>query len=126
MKSTYSFSFEKLEIWNLARALVVDVYSITEKLPEKEKFGLISQLKRSMVSVASNIAEGSTRSSFKEQAKFSSIAYGSLIEVLNHLIISKDLNFINQDELFSIREKIVQLSLKINNIRAYQVKRSNE
>ena len=124
MQSLYTFSFEKLEIWNLARALVVDVYIITEKIPEKEKFGLISQLKRAIVSVASNIAEGSTRSSFKEQAKFSSIAYGSLIEVLNHLIISNDLNYINQDELFSIREKIVKLSLKINNIRTYQLNKS--
>jgi len=124
VKSCYRFAFEKLEIWENSRSLVVDIYSLTDKLPSKEQFGLSSQLKRAIVSVASNIAEGSTRGTFKEQARFSSIAYGSLIEVLNHLIISVDLNYLNQDELFSIREKIAKHSLKINNLHTYQLNKS--
>lgn len=62
----YTYSFEKLEVWQLARKLTRQIYEVTGAYPAEEKFGLISQLRRAVVSIGSNIAEGATRSSAKE------------------------------------------------------------
>lgn len=117
----YKFSFEKLEVWQTARILVTEIYKITEGFPEKERFGLTNQMRRAAVSICANLAEGATRSSAKEQAHFTSIAYGSLIELLNHLILSNDLAFITESRLNELREKIQPLSVKINNLRNKQL-----
>lgn len=117
----YKFGFEKLEVWQSARVLTTEIYSITQKFPDAEKFGITNQLRRASNSVCANIAEGCTRISAKEQAHFTSIAYGSLIEVLSHLIIATDLLFIKEDELNQLRSKIQPLSLKINNLRIKQL-----
>jgi four helix bundle protein len=117
----YQFGFEKLEVWHAARKLTVEVYKLTETFPEREKFGLTNQLRRASVSVAANIAEGSTRSSAKEQAHFSSISYGSLMETMSHLITSVDLGFISEEALLLMRNIIQPLSLKINNLRNTQL-----
>lgn len=113
----YQFGFEKLEVWQEARKLTAEIYRLTEKFPEREKFGLTNQLRRASVSVGANIAEGTTRSSAKEQAYFSSIAYGSLMETMSYLITSVDLNFITGEDLSLLRDIIQPLSLKINNLR---------
>ena len=117
----YKFGFEKLEVWQSARELTGDIYRITQKFPDSERFGLTNQLRRAANSVSANLAEGSTRISPKEQAHFTSIAYGSLIEVLSHLMIATDLLFMKEDELNQLREKIQPLSLKINNLRTKQL-----
>ncbi|MEP7163345.1 MAG: four helix bundle protein [Ferruginibacter sp.] len=121
----YEFSFEKLEVWQTARMLVTDIYIITESFPDKEKFGLTNQMRRAAVSVCANLAEGASRISPKEQAHFTSIAYGSLIELLNHLIISSDLKFISEEKQNELREKIQPLSVKINNLRNKQLSIAN-
>ncbi len=118
--SDYKFSFERLEVWQLSRLLVIDIYNLMEQFPEKEKYGLVSQMKRAAISVSSNIAEGSTRNSAKDQARFSTIAYGSLIELLNQLILSFDLKLILENQLLALRNKIQVLSVKLNNLRAAQ------
>ena len=117
----YKFSFEKLEVWQTARLLVVDIYKTTSTFPDSERFGLTNQLRRAANSVCANLAEGGTRISSKEQAHFTSIAYGSLIEVLNHLIISYDLSFLEEEKLIQLRAKIQPLSIKINNLRNKQM-----
>jgi four helix bundle protein len=122
----YQFGFEKLEVWQDARKLTVEVYKLTEKFPEREKFGLTNQLRRASVSIGGNIAEGTTRSSSKEQAHFSSISYGSLMETMSHLITSFDLKFIIEEELLFIRNIIQPLSLKINNLRNTQLAKANK
>ncbi len=122
----YEFSFEKLQVWQLARVIVVDIYKITEKFPGKEIFGLVSQMRRAAISVCANIAEGSTRGSFKEQARFTTIAYGSLIELLNHIILSSDLGYIPVNEVEIFRKKIRPLSVKINNLRIRQMSLNNK
>lgn len=122
----YQFGFEKLDVWQEARKLTTDIYKLTEKFPEKEKFGLINQIRRSVVSIAANIAEGTTRFSAKEQAHFSSISYGSLIELISHLIVSLDLGYVTQEELELLRNKIQPLSLKINNLRNTQLAKANK
>lgn len=122
----YQFGFEKLEVWNEARKLAVEIYRLTEKFPEREKFGLTNQLRRASVSVGANIAEGTTRSSAKEQAHFSSISYGSLMETMSHLITSVDLNFITEEDLLLFRSMIQPLSLKINNLRNTQLAKAGK
>lgn len=122
----YQFGFEKLEVWQEARKLTVEIYRLTEKFPEREKFGLTNQLRRAAVSVAANIAEGTTRASAKEQSHFSSISYGSLMETMSHLITSLDLNFITDDKLLLIRNMIQPLSLKINNLRNTQMAKATK
>lgn len=114
----YSFSFERLHVWQEARRLAVSVYRLTALFPSEEKFGMVSQLRRAVLSVASNIAEGTARVSKKEQANFYQIAYSSLAEVLNQLIISVDLGFFSQNDLSNYRNEINALSLGINKLRA--------
>jgi len=88
--------------------------------PESEKFGLTSQLRRSSISVASNIAEGNHRESRKHRLVFSQIAFSSLMEVLNQLIIANDLRYLSEEELSQIRILIEQLGNKLNSYYNYQ------
>lgn len=122
----YVFGFEKLEVWQEARKLTVLIYELTEKLPEKEKFGLANQMRRSSVSVGANIAEGSSRFSAKEQAHFYSISYGSLMELMSHTFTGLDLRYINMEEFEKAKNIIQPLSLKINNLRNTQLAKAEK
>lgn len=113
----YQFAFEKLEVWNESRNLTKSLYLRTKEFPEYEKFGLSSQIQRAAVSICSNIAEGSSRRSKKEQKNFYQIAYSSLMEVMNQIIISLDLNYINDNFLKETREKILKISRMLNALR---------
>ena len=108
------YSFENLEVWQKSREMVKDIYQATSAYPKDEKFGLTSQLRRASVSVSSNIAEGSTRWSKKDQSRFYEIAFGSLIEVLNQLILSTDLEFLQETQLTELRTKIDQTGRMLN------------
>jgi len=121
--NTYQFSFEKLEVWQLARQLAGSIYKKTQSFPSEEKYSLVSQLRRAAVSVSANIAEGTTRTTARDQAHFTTIAFSSLMEVFNHLIISSDLGYSNENELAEYRQKIQLLSVKLTNLKASQVKR---
>jgi four helix bundle protein len=121
--NTYQFSFEKLDVWQLSRTLASDIYKRTQLFPPEEKYSLISQIRRSALSVSANIAEGTTRSSAKDQAHFTTIAFGSLMELFNHLIIACDLGYIKEEEVSKYREKIQTLSVKLSNLKASQIKR---
>ena len=110
------YAFENLEVWQKSRNLVKSVYLITSTFQNEEKFGLTSQLRRASVSVSSNIAEGSTRWSRKDQARFYEIAFGSLIEVLNQTILSNDLNFLQDDSLKNIRVDIDSIGRMLNSL----------
>ena len=122
----HTFSFERLDTWQLSRRFVVEVYTLTKQFPDHEKFGLISQICRASVSVASNIAEGSSRRSPKDQAHFSEMAYSSLIEVLCQLTLAHDLAYIAEKELLNTRYLIEELSNKINALRNSQLNRVNK
>ena len=82
------FNFEKLDVWQKAVAFADLVYSLTRDFPEPERFGLISQMRRAAVSVSANIAEGSSRTSRDDYARFVEIATGSLFEVVSHAFIA--------------------------------------
>ncbi|MCM1491268.1 MAG: four helix bundle protein [Muribaculum sp.] len=88
------FSFEKLIAYKESRMLVVEVYKIIAKLPSNERYAIGPQLQRSIVSVNSNIAEGSGRISYKEKIHFIEIAFGSLYEAYSQLQLCVDLNYL--------------------------------
>lgn len=91
------YSFEKLECWQHARQLAVWIYTVTKDFPGDEKFGMVSQMRRAVISIASNIAEGTSRKTSKDQSHFSTISYSSTIELLNDLIIANDLTYITSE-----------------------------
>ena len=91
------YSFRNLICYQKGRVLVKEIYAIVKRLPTEERYALGDQLRRAVVSVRSNIAEGSGRQSFKDQAHFIEVAYGSLMEVMSQLDLALDLNFIDVD-----------------------------
>lgn len=92
----YTYSFEKLAVWVKAKELTKSIYQVTSQFPDAERFGLISQLRRASVSICSNIAEGSARKSYKDKVHFTTMAFGSAVEILNQLILSFELHFITE------------------------------
>ena len=110
----YLYSFEKLEVWQIARKLVGIIYKITDKFPADERFGIVNQLRRAAVSVVSNIAEGVSRSSLKDRVRFMEIAYGSLMEVYTQLCVSIDLSYCSEEKIQEVNLLINELSNKLN------------
>ena len=117
----YLYSFEKLEVWKESIKLVKSIYDLTKGFPESERFGLINQLRRASVSIASNLAEGTSRSTNKDKAHFTTMAYSSLMEVLNQLIISKELDYISNKNIEEFREHISKVSNMLNALRNSQI-----
>jgi four helix bundle protein len=104
----YMFNFEKLEVWQEAINFADSVYAITRTFPEAERFGLTNQMRRAAVSISSNLAEGSSRSSRPDFARFVEIATGSLFEVISQATVSKRQGFLSEadyNQLYSACEK---------------------
>ena len=99
---------------------------LTDEFPREEKYGMVSQARRSAGSVAANIAEGSARISAKEQARYSEIAYGSLVETFSHLLAAQRRNYINKEHVDQLRPLFLKLSSKLNGLRKSQMKRYSE
>ncbi len=97
------FGFERLEAWKKSRILVKAIYKLVRNFPTDEKSCLSAQLRRAVISISSNIAEGAGRISTKEKLHFCNIAYGSLMEVTCQLILAEDLGFITSNDNESIR-----------------------
>ena len=116
------YSFEKLEVWKESIKLATNVYNYTNEFPHEEKFGLTSQMRRSSVSISSNIAEGTARLTNKDKAHFMTIAYSSTLELLNQTIISKELNFISEENYKNIRLEVESITNKINALRNHFTK----
>lgn len=119
----YQFPYEKLDVWQDARKLVKMVYEVTKCFPPEEKYGLTNQINRAAVSVASNLAEGSGRTSLKDQAHFSQLAYGSLMELACQITIANDLGFSTDKPLDDMKVNIHRLTNKINSLRKSQLGR---
>ena len=107
---------KNLVAWREAIQLVKDVYLLCDCLPESEKFGLVSQLKRASVSVPTNIAEGSARSTGKEFAYFLSIANGSLSEIDTLLTITFELRYLKSENLSLVLERVEKVGALINGL----------
>ncbi len=117
----YVYSFEKLEVWKESIKLVKQVYRFSKSFPDDEKYGLSSQIKRSAVSVASNISEGTSRITNKDKAHFTSMAFSSTMELLNQLIIAKELNFIQENTYKETRLIINKIANMLNALRKSQL-----
>lgn len=113
----HTYSFEKLEVWKLAKDLCIYIYKLTSAFPTEERFGLVSQMRRASISIASNIAEGSSRISKIDQSHFYTISFSSTVELLNQLIISHALKFISEDELQESRLKIEPITKGLSNLK---------
>lgn len=98
-------SHKKLDAWKTSMDLTVEIYNATKNFPKEELYGLINQIRRSAVSVPSNIAEGCARQNAKETTQFLYISLGSIAEIETQLLIAKELNYIN--DISNIIEKIV-------------------
>ena len=124
-KLLHNFGFEKLDVWNSSIELSKLVYDVKNSFPTDEKYGLVSQIRRAVVSISSNIAEGSSKASLKDQARFSEIAYGSLMEVLNQIIIAKNFGYISQESYLTVRNEIEKVSRQLNAYKNSQIRRSD-
>ena len=106
--------FRKLQVWEKSMALAKLFYKLTQAFPTHELYGLTSQMRRAAISVASNIAEGSQRSTDRDFANFLQIARGSLAELETQLLLSEDLGYIS-DEAFTAAEKSIDELAKMLN-----------
>lgn len=121
----FTYSFEKSEVYKLVCKFTDEIYRLTQVFPSDERFGLTSQIRRSASSVGANLAEGTTRVSMKEQARFSEISYSSLAETFHHLLQAERLKYLKQEELNNLRPIISEISNKINALRKSQIRRHN-
>ena len=120
------YSFQKLAVWQEAKKLVVDVYHLLDNFPAFEKYALCDQIRRAIVSVPSNIAEGSGRKSLKEQIHFLEISYGSLMEAYNQLLIAIELAYITEESVGDIKPRIDSVAKMINGLSgSYTAKLNN-
>ena len=109
-------NFRELVIWQNARSLVKDIYQITDNFPTKERYGLCSQIQRAAVSIPSNIAEGCSRRSEIDFARFLEIAQGSAFEVETQLILAKDIGYLQEKSLNDLLKEIHLLQKQINKL----------
>jgi four helix bundle protein len=115
-------NYTELDVWKYSRELVKLVYTLTKSYPQDELYGLTNQLRRSVISVPSNIAEGVGRQSNKETIHFLFIAKGSLNEVETQLYLSFDLGYISEEELNNILEKVISNKKLLNGFINYYKK----
>jgi four helix bundle protein len=107
-----TFRFERLDVWAVAVKYADAVYALTRSFPANEQFGLTSQMRRSAVSVSANIAEGCSRSTDKDFARFIEISYGSLMENLSEAFVARDQQFVSEEafrKLYGDAEKLARM-----------------
>lgn len=105
-----------LIIYQKAKELVIQVYKLLEQFPDAERFALCNQLRRAVVSIPSNIAEGMGRMSDKDQAHFLNMAYGSLMEVYAQADIAHDLKYIDNENFCKLEEQVESISKMIQSM----------
>ena len=114
MDNSYSHSFRDLECWQKAHEFVLAVYRVTKQFPEDERYGLTLQFRRAAVSIAANIAEGYKKLSKADKLRFMNIAQGSLEECRYYIILSLDIEYIDQQTHDSLKYLINGASWKLN------------
>lgn len=111
------FNFEKLEVWQKAIDFADLIYNETRRFLAEERFGLTNQLRRAAVSISSNIAEGSSRSSKTDFARFTEIAAGSVFEAVSQAFISRRQSFLNEQQFRGIYGNAEELSRMLSGLR---------
>jgi len=107
-------SFRDLDVWKVGHELVLIIYKVTKNFPKEEMFGLTSQMRRSAVSITSNIAEGFSRVSPKEKSHFYSMSKGSLTELHDQLIISLDVGYLSSEEYDVAENLLIRTHMILN------------
>jgi four helix bundle protein len=120
IKGIMNNSYKKLDVYIKARQLVVSIYALLKHYPIDERFALIDQMRRAVISVPSNIAEGLSRTAIKEQARFLDIAYGSLMEVDCQLDISLDLGYISTEMKKLLEIEITTIAKMIRSLKMHR------
>ena len=110
-------NYRELKVWQKAVDFAVAIYVITDSFPKTELYGLVAQIRRSAVSIASNIAEGSERQSDKEFIRYLNIAKGSLAEVETQILIAQKLNYLNQEQLLLLSHDANEIGKMLNGLR---------
>ena len=111
------YTFKNLDAYKEAKSLVLMVYSLLKKFPKEENYALCDQLRRAVISVPSNIAEGSGRNSAKDQAHFIEMAYGSLMEVNCQMDIAYELSYISCEDLVCVENKVAKIAAILSGLR---------
>ena len=119
MEKYHIYAFEKLDVYQLALSLSIEIRTLTRSFPKEEQFDLTRQIKRATDSISSNLAEGSGRSSNLDQAHFTNMAYASGLEVINHLNLSFQLNYIAEGDYGKLRLSIDEILNKLNGLYKY-------
>ncbi|MCK5440991.1 MAG: four helix bundle protein [Maribacter sp.] len=112
-------NFRELEVWKDARKLVKEIYLLTKSLPKSEKYGLVSQINRCVISIPANIAEGSAKYSQKDFVRFLQISLGSAYELESHLVLCTDLEFIEVGTTSATIKNIQVLQKRIASLIKY-------
>ena len=109
-------SYKDLIVWKQGHKLVLEVYALTRTFPKEELYSLTDQMKRSAISITSNIAEGFSRKSSKEKSQFYYISLGSITELENQLLIAKDLRYLNNKDFKNLAEKLTSVHKLLNRL----------
>lgn len=109
-------TFTDLDAWKEGHKLVLMTYKLTKNFPKEEMFGLIGQMRRCVVSITSNIAEGFSRHSYKEKLQFYSMAQGSVTELQNQALVARDVGYVSKEEFQEIAEQSVKVHKIINGL----------
>lgn len=112
-------NFKELDVWKESRVLVKDIYLLTDYLPQDEKYGLISQIRRCVISVPSNIAEGAAKDSQKDFLRYLQISLGSCFELESHLILCIDLELLPEELTTNQLENIERIQKRISSLIKY-------
>ena len=118
------FNFEKLEVWRKSIEFADLVYNLTRSFPVEERFGLTNQMRRASVSVSSNIAEGSSRSSKIDYSRFIELAAGSLFEVISQAHIAMRQEYFKEEGFQSLHASAEELSRMLSGLKSYLTKGS--
>jgi four helix bundle protein len=114
-----------LNLWQESIKLVTLIYEKTKSFPKDELFSLTSQIKRSSVSIPSNIAEGAARESNKEFLRFLYIAQGSISELNTQLIIANNLSFLNNEDYYQLDEKLTEIRKMLTGLIKFRQQKSS-
>jgi four helix bundle protein len=115
------YSFEKLDVYQLARKFKKEIKLLSRLFPKEERFELVSQVNRSSASISANLAEGSGRSSNFDQAHFTNISYSSGLETIDHLNTALDMEYIDIEKYTELRLQLDTILNKLNSLYKYQV-----
>lgn len=110
-------NFRELIVWKEGVQLAKEVYTCTSSFPDSERFGLTSQIRRAVVSVPSNIAEGSARSTNKDFRNFLGFALGSSFELETQLLLAKEFGYLSEEHLKSLLERLMGIQKKISSLK---------